>query len=67
MAKEIMRWPPIAVRAAKRVTQQNMNKDLDDALRNEVLHLTYGRSAVNDARESRDARAERREPRYTGT
>ena len=67
MAKEIMRWPPIAVRAAKRVTQQNMNRDLDDALRNEVLHLTYGRSAVNDARESRDARSERREPRYTGT
>jgi 2-(1,2-epoxy-1,2-dihydrophenyl)acetyl-CoA isomerase len=67
MAKEILRWPPIAVRAAKRVTQQNMVKDLDDALRNEVLHLTYGRGAVNDARESRDARAERREPRYTGT
>ncbi len=66
-AKEITRWPPIAVRAAKRVTQQNLNKDLDDALRNEVHHLEYGRSATNDARESRDARAERREPRYTGT
>jgi 2-(1,2-epoxy-1,2-dihydrophenyl)acetyl-CoA isomerase len=67
LAKEIMRWPPIAVRAAKRVTQQNMVKDLDDALRNEVLHLTYGRSAVNDAREAREARAQGREPHYTGT
>ena len=67
MAKEIMRWPPIAVRSAKRVTQQNLNKDLDDALRNEVHHLEYGRSATNDARESREARAEKREPRYTGT
>ncbi len=67
MAKEIMRWPPVAVRAAKRVTQQNLNKDLDDALRNEILHLTYGRGATNDARESRQAQAERRPPVYTGT
>jgi 2-(1,2-epoxy-1,2-dihydrophenyl)acetyl-CoA isomerase len=67
MAKEIMRWPPIAVRAAKRVTQQNLDRGLDDGLRNEILHLGYGRRAVNDARESAAARAERREPRYTGT
>ena len=67
MAKEITRWPPIAVRAAKRVTQQNLLKDLDDALRNEVHHLEYGRSATNDARESRVARTEGREPQYTGT
>ena len=67
MANEILRWPPIAVRAAKRVTQQNLNKDLDDGLRNELHHLEYGRSAPNDAREARDARAERRIPRYTGT
>jgi 2-(1,2-epoxy-1,2-dihydrophenyl)acetyl-CoA isomerase len=66
-AKEITRWPPIAVRAAKRVTQQNLNKDLDDALRNEVHHLEYGRSAPNDAREAREARAEKRQPQYTGT
>ena len=67
MAREITRWPPIAVRAAKRVTQQNLLKDLDDALRNEVHHLEYGRSATNDARESRVARTEGREPQYTGT
>jgi 2-(1,2-epoxy-1,2-dihydrophenyl)acetyl-CoA isomerase len=67
MAKQIMRWPPVAVRAAKRVTQQNLNIDLDAGLRNEILHLGYGRSATNDARESAVARQERREPRYTGT
>jgi 2-(1,2-epoxy-1,2-dihydrophenyl)acetyl-CoA isomerase len=67
LAKLITRWPPIAVRAAKRVTQQNLNKNLDDALRNEVVHLEYGRRATNDAREARVARAEGREPRYTGT
>ena len=67
LATQTSRWPPIALRAAKRVTQQNLNKDLDDALRNELRHLSYGRLAVNDARESRDARIERREPRYTGT
>lgn len=67
LAKQIMRWPPVAVRAAKRVTQQNLVKDLDDALRNEIHHLEYGRSATNDAREARLARAEGREPRYTGT
>jgi 2-(1,2-epoxy-1,2-dihydrophenyl)acetyl-CoA isomerase len=67
LATQTSRWPPIALRAAKRVTQQNLNKDLDDALRNEVQHLGYGRLAVNDARESRQARVERREPRYTGT
>ena len=66
-AQQITQWPPVAVRAAKRVTQQNLNLDLEDGLRNEVRHLGYGRLAVNDGRESRDARAERRAPRYTGT
>ncbi len=67
LAKLITRWPPVAVRAAKRVTQQNLDKDLDDGLRNEVVHLGYGRRATNDARESRVARTEGREPRYTGS
>lgn len=67
LARQILRWPPVAVRAAKRVTQQNLLKDLPDGLRNEVHHLEYGRAASNDAREARIARAEGREPRYTGT
>jgi enoyl-CoA hydratase/carnithine racemase len=67
VARQILQWPPVAVRAAKRVTQQNLLKDLPDGLRNEVHHLEYGRLAANDAREARVARAEKREPRYTGT
>ncbi len=67
LARLILQWPPVAVRAAKRVTQQNLQKDLDDALRNEIHHLEYGRSAPNDAREARESRVERRTPHYTGT
>ncbi len=66
-AEQITQWPPVALRAAKRVVQQNLNRNLDDALQNELLHLSYGRQAVNDGKESRDARAEKRKPRYTGT
>lgn len=67
VANQIMRWPPVAVRAAKRVTQQNTELRLDDALRNEIAHLGYGRKATNDAAESRAALLEKRTPRYTGT
>ncbi|MBK6661465.1 MAG: enoyl-CoA hydratase/isomerase family protein [Thermoflexaceae bacterium] len=67
LANQFGQHPPIAVRAAKRVTQQNLNKNLEDGLRNELYHLSFGRSAPNDAKESRDARAERRKPNYTGT
>lgn len=67
LARSITRWPPVAVRAAKRVTQQNLDRDLGDGLRNEYYHLNYGRSARNDAREALAARMEKREPRYTGT
>ena len=67
LARSILRWPPVAVRAAKRVTQQNMHLRLDDALRNEIAHLGYGRKATNDAAEMRAALAEKRAPNYTGT
>lgn len=67
LAHQITRWPPVAVRAAKRVTQQNLNKNLEDGLRNESVHLGYGRRASNDARESFVARQEKRTPNYTGT
>ncbi len=67
LARSIMQWPPIATRAAKRVTQQNMELRLDDALRNEVAHLGYGRKATNDAAESRASFLEKRPPRFTGT
>ncbi len=67
LAHQITQWPPVAVRAAKRVTQQNLNKNIEDGLRNESVHLGYGRKAKNDARESLVARQERRKPQYTGT
>ena len=67
LAHQITQWPPVAVRAAKRVTQQNLDKNLDDGLRNEAYHLEYGRKAKNDAREALAARMEKRAPKYTGT
>ena len=67
LAHQITQWPPVAVRAAKRVTQQNLDKNLEDGLRNEYMHLGYGRKATNDARESMAARLEKRKPIYTGT
>ena len=67
LAHQITQWPPVAVRAAKRVTQQNLNKDLPDGLRNEAYHLEYGRKAKNDSREAFTARIEKRKPVYTGT
>lgn len=67
LARQITQWPPVAVRAAKRVTQQNLNKNLEDGLRNEAYHLEYGRKAKNDAREALVARMEKRKPVYTGT
>lgn len=67
LARQITQWPPVAVRAAKRVTQQNLNKNLEDGLRNEAYHLDYGRKAKNDAREAFTARMEKRKPVYSGT
>lgn len=67
LARQITQHPPVAVRAAKRVTQQNLNKHLEDGLRNEAYHLGYGRSAPNDAREAVQARLDKRKPQYTGT
>ena len=67
LAAQITQHPPVAVRAAKRVTQQNLNKHLEDGLRNEAYHLAYGRSATNDAKEAMAARMEKRKPVYTGS
>jgi hypothetical protein len=55
------------MRAAKRVVQQNMDNDLEDALRNEVKHLNISRRAQNDLAEMLTARAEKRPGVYTGT
>lgn len=67
LAEQIARLPPLAVRAAKRVVQQNLERGLEDALRNEIVHIDFARRAPNDTREAYLARSERREPRFTGT
>ncbi|MGE0686719.1 MAG: enoyl-CoA hydratase/isomerase family protein, partial [Dehalococcoidia bacterium] len=67
LANQIAKWPPLAVRAAKRVTQQNLDNNLEDALRNEVKHLNFSRRAQNDLKEMLRARAEKRPGTYTGT
>lgn len=66
-ARQMTRWPPLALRMSKRVLQHNMEVELDDALRFEMASLAYPRRAENDQRESRLAFIEKRKPKYTGT
>jgi enoyl-CoA hydratase/carnithine racemase len=66
-ANEMTRWPPIAMRAAKRVLQHNTEAELEAALRYETAGLYYARRAPNDVAESRASFMEKREGVYTGT
>lgn len=66
-AEEIVRWPPLAVRTAKRVLQTNFETDLDTAVKYESVGLSFARRAVNDVKESRAAFLEKRQGVYTGT
>jgi len=67
IAGQFTRWPPLAVRAAKRTLQRNMQKDLREALVEERLGLFFCRLSPNDVAESRASWREKREPRFTGT
>jgi enoyl-CoA hydratase/carnithine racemase len=67
LAEQMAQWPPVALRASKRVLQHSLETDLEAALRYEYQNLSYGRKARNDARESRLAFVEKRKPNYTGT
>lgn len=67
LANAMAQWPPVALRASKRVLQHNVEADLDEALKYEMFGLSFGRRAANDARESRLAFVEKRKPTYTGT
>lgn len=49
LAEQIAAWPPLAVRTAKRVTQQNLARRFEDALRNEARHIEINRQALQDA------------------
>jgi 2-(1,2-epoxy-1,2-dihydrophenyl)acetyl-CoA isomerase len=66
-AEEMTRWPPVALRASKRVLQHNTEADLEAALRYETAGLYYARRAPNDVQESRLAFIEKRKGVYTGT
>jgi 2-(1,2-epoxy-1,2-dihydrophenyl)acetyl-CoA isomerase len=68
LANEIAAWPPVAMRAAKRTVQRNLQADdLSEALRNESSGLRFSRLATNDAQESRLSFLEKRPPTFTGT
>lgn len=66
LAAQIAFWPPMAMRSAKRVVQQNLEVGLEDALRNEMRGLEFARRAPHDVRESQKSFAERRKPEFTG-
>jgi len=66
-AGEMTRWPPVALRASKRVLQHNTEATLEDALRYESAGLYYARRAPSDVKESYAAFVEKREGVYSGT
>lgn len=66
LADEIAKWPPVAMRSAKRVLQHNLQVDLEEALRFEYAGLTYARRAPHDVAESFRSFVEKRTPEYTG-
>ncbi len=65
-AQGFAHWPPLAVRAAKRTLQRNLQHDLREALVEERLGLFFCRLAPGDVAESRASWRERREPHFTG-
>ena len=67
LAADIAQWPPLAMRSAKRVLQNNMNVGLADGLRYEMFGLSFARKATNDAAESFRSFVEKRKPNFTGT
>ncbi|MBV9331657.1 MAG: enoyl-CoA hydratase/isomerase family protein [Alphaproteobacteria bacterium] len=67
LAEQMTQWPPLALRASKRVLQRNADSGLDEALRYESVGLGFARRAANDAREAMLAFREKRQPRYTGS
>lgn len=67
VAAQMAQWPPLALRSSKRVLQHNLEVPLEDALRYEMVGLTYAGKARNDAKESMAAFREKRKPTYTGS
>lgn len=67
LAEQIASWPPLAMRTAKRVVQNNTEVELEEALRFEYTSLSIPRKAVNDQKESRLSFIEKRKGVFTGT
>ena len=63
-AEEMTRWPPLAIRSAKRVLQNNFEVSLDQALRYEVVGINFASRAPNDAKESRLSFVEKRKANF---
>ncbi|MET1003091.1 MAG: enoyl-CoA hydratase/isomerase family protein [Acidimicrobiia bacterium] len=67
LAHTMDRWPPTAIRTAKRTLQHAMTSTLRDALFHEAAGHARAQSAPNDAAEAMAAFLEKRPPVYTGT
>ncbi|MCC7267116.1 MAG: enoyl-CoA hydratase/isomerase family protein [Caulobacteraceae bacterium] len=66
-ARQMTRWPPLALRSAKRVLQHGFEADLDQALFYELMGLDVARRSPNDVKESGLAFREKRPGVFTGT
>jgi 2-(1,2-epoxy-1,2-dihydrophenyl)acetyl-CoA isomerase len=66
LAEQIVKWPPLALRASKRVLQHNLECQLTEALLYEKAGLRLAALAPEDRREAMDSFRERRPPVFTG-
>ncbi|XOV87499.1 MAG: enoyl-CoA hydratase/isomerase family protein [Pseudomonadota bacterium] len=67
VASDMAALPPMAIRAGKRVLQENMDLDFHRALKNESFGLLVARRSPNDQKEQRASFLEKRKPKFTGT
>jgi 2-(1,2-epoxy-1,2-dihydrophenyl)acetyl-CoA isomerase len=66
LAQQIAKWPPLALRASKRVLQHNLECDLTEALLYEKTGLKLAALAPDDRREAMESFRERRPAVFTG-
>jgi 2-(1,2-epoxy-1,2-dihydrophenyl)acetyl-CoA isomerase len=66
LAEQIVKWPPLALRASKRVLQHNLECQLTEALLYEKAGLKLAALAPDDRREAMDSFRERRPAVFTG-
>lgn len=66
LAEQIVKWPPLALRASKRVLQHNLECGLNEALLYEKAGLKLAKLAPEDRREAIASFRERRTPIFTG-